>query len=983
DDGFTIQCDSCFVWQHAECVGIEEDQVPELYRCELCDPRELDIERAFRIQNKKFGGSTRKPKHSKGKRPMEPPTQSSSAAASPSATASVRSGRKRARRRSEAESPGDGISNHSPSTPAPVHDVEDLMTKICQGLLTSKTSKRKKPSAPSASPPQPLEALKYTLCPSTSTFEADPSDVLVRAIEGLSRKRFGRRGCEGLFSCSRVAAGQFIVEITGKVILRSKYTQDSDNLFNLVGTVLPDVVLHRSLNLAVDCREQPCLACHIRRHCMPNAELRSFFVAGVDTDVVHLGVFSTAIIEPGQEILLPWTLSADLLPEGVGSDDEGSKRMIAKAFYRAYSLAGRTLTQDQAKRVIHCLRQDSCPCNRDPPCALNIFFRVRKLFWSRQKLAALAGVEHATPAPLTSVAATEERKPLSGSEVERDPPADLPLACRRATAELTPLEENSSPSNLQPDASLTHQSGELQAPDLPSASDTPLAPDVTPSDARPTSPPSVPPLVKSCQPSSPAAISKSPASPALPALPSTTLARGFTQRVDLMRSMSLVKYFMARYNSEHGIKPKGVDDARENEAALRPSSPRLTTQSEPRSQASPLQVTPASTPQAALEVEVVSVAVPDTVSPVTQRKPSSGARPSPASHAKKVSSPVERHGSRSNSPVGRPPSRLTPRKGHRLSWKQFVIDSKAESQPPPPLKQLSNHRVANGRSDGTPNGKINSQSDGPPISFASSRRANGPPRPSRSPSPQQARARLKARSFGRSSAVPHSEAEEGELSNETDSPLPDHPIGGHQYFAPSDRSHPTRHPSLDFKDSRQLERQHYVYGDRFGQSNGYPFGRHANARDLADRSHREPMRSRLGPRYLPPNLASDYRNEGREAYYGHYRDRELNHRRERGWNVDSPLGYQSPVTNPGTPRSELPHHGTYGGGGHGPSQSYRSNGSSFYPNPRGVAQPQPPAQPHYAAPLTRPLSRPPVTRSPRLPSVLTPHFAPRYTLPIK
>ncbi|BGP30442.1 SET domain-containing protein 3 [Rhodotorula toruloides] len=39
DDGFTIQCDICNVWQHAACVGIPSPaDVPEEYRCERCDP---------------------------------------------------------------------------------------------------------------------------------------------------------------------------------------------------------------------------------------------------------------------------------------------------------------------------------------------------------------------------------------------------------------------------------------------------------------------------------------------------------------------------------------------------------------------------------------------------------------------------------------------------------------------------------------------------------------------------------------------------------------------------------------------------------------------------------------------------------------------------------------------------------------------------------------------------------------------------------
>lgn len=43
DDGFTIQCENCLVWQHAVCVGVEQDNVPDEYLCERCNPRRLDV----------------------------------------------------------------------------------------------------------------------------------------------------------------------------------------------------------------------------------------------------------------------------------------------------------------------------------------------------------------------------------------------------------------------------------------------------------------------------------------------------------------------------------------------------------------------------------------------------------------------------------------------------------------------------------------------------------------------------------------------------------------------------------------------------------------------------------------------------------------------------------------------------------------------------------------------------------------------------
>ncbi|KAI8926578.1 hypothetical protein BC831DRAFT_220475 [Entophlyctis helioformis] len=54
DDGFTIQCERCFVWQHAVCVSITADTVPDQYLCELCDPRWLDVEKAVALQARRL-----------------------------------------------------------------------------------------------------------------------------------------------------------------------------------------------------------------------------------------------------------------------------------------------------------------------------------------------------------------------------------------------------------------------------------------------------------------------------------------------------------------------------------------------------------------------------------------------------------------------------------------------------------------------------------------------------------------------------------------------------------------------------------------------------------------------------------------------------------------------------------------------------------------------------------------------------------------
>ncbi|KAG5456230.1 MAG: hypothetical protein BJ554DRAFT_4080, partial [Olpidium bornovanus] len=53
DDGFTIQCERCYVWQHGQCVGVAVESVPNVYLCERCLPRPLDVKKAFELQRRK------------------------------------------------------------------------------------------------------------------------------------------------------------------------------------------------------------------------------------------------------------------------------------------------------------------------------------------------------------------------------------------------------------------------------------------------------------------------------------------------------------------------------------------------------------------------------------------------------------------------------------------------------------------------------------------------------------------------------------------------------------------------------------------------------------------------------------------------------------------------------------------------------------------------------------------------------------------
>lgn len=53
DDGYMICCDRCGEWQHVDCMGINRQNIPDSYMCELCLPRPIDRRHARAIQMRK------------------------------------------------------------------------------------------------------------------------------------------------------------------------------------------------------------------------------------------------------------------------------------------------------------------------------------------------------------------------------------------------------------------------------------------------------------------------------------------------------------------------------------------------------------------------------------------------------------------------------------------------------------------------------------------------------------------------------------------------------------------------------------------------------------------------------------------------------------------------------------------------------------------------------------------------------------------
>ncbi|KAF9914284.1 hypothetical protein BX616_008607, partial [Lobosporangium transversale] len=497
DDGFTIQCERCLVWQHAVCVGIGQSNVPDKYLCELCSPRSVDRKRANEIQRRRNGTLERKREKSPSRkkptvgRPRKQFGSANSALsdqnAAPGSTTSNSkengahhsvgsnsvsngfqgknpsmsidvNGRRSKGATSNKHSQLQSHSNPSPlqhssnkhksagqangsKTSSNINDDEDLdmendghdtmgayqveFSSIDTNIVTSKPvqdlfrqviaqfrqaqsrkrslsltsgvklhelvaasantgSNNTQSSIGTESTESSSGSLGSQLPPTPPTSNTDPSNVVsmereslarplmkttVKHILSSSKSTHSPTPQYGLFAESNIGAGRFMMEFKGEVSLKSAYKADPINQYSILATPKPFVLFHPHLNLVVDARRSGNDARFVRRSCVPNTEVKSIVVPGVQDQTVHLGLFAKVPIAKGQEITLDWDWNRDhpaLQPIGASSDKpkDNSVKRNTKEIRKAKHLVASTL-----------LAQTDCACENKETCLLHRMLR--------------------------------------------------------------------------------------------------------------------------------------------------------------------------------------------------------------------------------------------------------------------------------------------------------------------------------------------------------------------------------------------------------------------------------------------------------------------------------------------------------------------------------------------------------------------------------------------------------------------------------
>lgn len=256
DDGFTIQCERCLVWQHAFCVHITHANIPDHYLCDQCLKRKRPkLSKRITISKKKFrkldaAEQETLPKDSKRKRPVKSRI----------------------------------ISRY----------VHPLFREARERW--SSNSRWKQHFHDESSNHGPL------LCDHGPFVTMDAATMYTKGV--LMDTPVSN---QGLFAARPIPALRYLMEVTGDILLKSEFKFDPINDFVVLGTPLSHIMFYPTLDLCIDTRQFGNKARYIRRSCHPNAELRNVVLPQSREDkTIHLGLFARHAIEQGQEVTISW-----------------------------------------------------------------------------------------------------------------------------------------------------------------------------------------------------------------------------------------------------------------------------------------------------------------------------------------------------------------------------------------------------------------------------------------------------------------------------------------------------------------------------------------------------------------------------------------------------------------------------------------------------------------------------------------------------
>ncbi|XP_072003305.1 inactive histone-lysine N-methyltransferase 2E [Engystomops pustulosus] len=316
DDGYMICCDKCSVWQHIDCMGIDRQNIPDIYLCERCQPRALDRERAILLQQRKrehLSDGDTSATESCDEVPMELYTACQHTPTTLTLTATrvtkvnekkrKKSGEKEPNAKSKKAFREGSRKSSRVKGSAPEIDPSDNPTYGWESKIKAWMDHYEEANNNQYSEGVQREAQRITLRLGCDADKNEQSGKSCLSPNNLVFKppveSFMQKNKKILKAAKDLQPETLIIEYRGKFMLREQFEANGYFFKRPYPFVLFYSKFH-GLEMCVDARTFGNEARFIRRSCIPNAEVRHI----VEEGTIHLYIYSISNIPKGAEVTI-------------------------------------------------------------------------------------------------------------------------------------------------------------------------------------------------------------------------------------------------------------------------------------------------------------------------------------------------------------------------------------------------------------------------------------------------------------------------------------------------------------------------------------------------------------------------------------------------------------------------------------------------------------------------------------------------------